>query len=413
MSATTVACAGGSSARQRPSSRRVSDAASARAGSPSRATRAVLDERLGAALGAQRACATSLHVLTTSRCSQVENCDSPRNWPIRRTSFASDSCAASRASSGSRSRCSASRSTRGACRSHSAASALRVAVLGAASRGSGRRASRRRAARRAAGLGRLDGLRRGGVARRPTLVRRGASTPEIVLPRAPRLVRPEYHYAAEAPTTQRHAPGGRARTARSRSPSTRPRAAAGSAASGSTSPALDAFSVVLYPPPPVARWPELTLVAARAVAGAIGAGRDDQAPERRARRRAEGGGHPRRGGRARRARDRGQRRRDAVARRRLRSSATGSSCSSRSSSGSSAATTLAGWRTLLGQRETPASRGDLLRLRLLRVPRRRGAAAAAPRVLAIHFDAGRQPGHAGLAEPPARPRAERTATPRP
>jgi BirA family biotin operon repressor/biotin-[acetyl-CoA-carboxylase] ligase len=30
------------------------------------------------------------------------------------------------------------------------------------------------------------------------------------------------------------------------------------------------FSVALYPPPPVARWPELTLVAARAVAGAIG-----------------------------------------------------------------------------------------------------------------------------------------------
>jgi BirA family biotin operon repressor/biotin-[acetyl-CoA-carboxylase] ligase len=30
------------------------------------------------------------------------------------------------------------------------------------------------------------------------------------------------------------------------------------------------FSVVLRPPPPVARWPGLTLVAARAVAGAIG-----------------------------------------------------------------------------------------------------------------------------------------------
>jgi BirA family biotin operon repressor/biotin-[acetyl-CoA-carboxylase] ligase len=30
------------------------------------------------------------------------------------------------------------------------------------------------------------------------------------------------------------------------------------------------FSVALYPPQPVARWPELTLVAARAVAGAIG-----------------------------------------------------------------------------------------------------------------------------------------------
>jgi BirA family transcriptional regulator, biotin operon repressor / biotin---[acetyl-CoA-carboxylase] ligase len=33
-----------------------------------------------------------------------------------------------------------------------------------------------------------------------------------------------------------------------------------------------AFSVVLRPPPPLARWPELTLVAAKAVAGAIGDG---------------------------------------------------------------------------------------------------------------------------------------------
>ena len=33
-----------------------------------------------------------------------------------------------------------------------------------------------------------------------------------------------------------------------------------------------ALSVVLRPPPPVVRWPELTLVAARAVAGAIGDG---------------------------------------------------------------------------------------------------------------------------------------------
>ncbi|HLM35163.1 MAG TPA: biotin--[acetyl-CoA-carboxylase] ligase [Gaiellaceae bacterium] len=30
------------------------------------------------------------------------------------------------------------------------------------------------------------------------------------------------------------------------------------------------FSVALHPPPPVARWPELTVVAARAVAAAIG-----------------------------------------------------------------------------------------------------------------------------------------------
>jgi BirA family transcriptional regulator, biotin operon repressor / biotin---[acetyl-CoA-carboxylase] ligase len=33
-----------------------------------------------------------------------------------------------------------------------------------------------------------------------------------------------------------------------------------------------AMSIVLRPPPPVARWPELTLVAAEAVAGAIGEG---------------------------------------------------------------------------------------------------------------------------------------------
>jgi BirA family transcriptional regulator, biotin operon repressor / biotin---[acetyl-CoA-carboxylase] ligase len=33
-----------------------------------------------------------------------------------------------------------------------------------------------------------------------------------------------------------------------------------------------AFSVVLRPPPPIARWPEITLVAATAVAGAIGDG---------------------------------------------------------------------------------------------------------------------------------------------
>ncbi|HZO98126.1 MAG TPA: biotin--[acetyl-CoA-carboxylase] ligase [Gaiellaceae bacterium] len=32
------------------------------------------------------------------------------------------------------------------------------------------------------------------------------------------------------------------------------------------------FSVVLRPPPPPARWPELTVVAARAVAGAVGPG---------------------------------------------------------------------------------------------------------------------------------------------
>ena len=64
------------------------------------------------------------------------------------------------------------------------------------------------------------------------------------------------------------------------------------------------FSVVLLPPPPVAVWPELTLVAAEAVAGAIGPDGVDQAPERRAGRREEGGRDPRGGTGARGARDR-------------------------------------------------------------------------------------------------------------
>ena len=78
-----------------------------------------------------------------------------------------------------------------------------------------------------------------------------------------------------------------------------------------------AFSVVLRPPPPVARWPELTLVAAQRGRRRDRAGGDDQAPERRPGRRPEGCRDPRRGERAGRARDRGQRRRRALARRRL------------------------------------------------------------------------------------------------
>ena len=38
------------------------------------------------------------------------------------------------------------------------------------------------------------------------------------------------------------------------------------------------FSVCLRPPPPLQRWPELTLVAARAVAGAIGPGTSIKEP---------------------------------------------------------------------------------------------------------------------------------------
>ena len=48
--------------------------------------------------------ATSRQVFTTRRWSHVPNCASPRNWRMRTQSFASDSWAASRASSGSASR---------------------------------------------------------------------------------------------------------------------------------------------------------------------------------------------------------------------------------------------------------------------------------------------------------------------
>jgi BirA family transcriptional regulator, biotin operon repressor / biotin---[acetyl-CoA-carboxylase] ligase len=93
--------------------------------------------------------------------------------------------------------------------------------------------------------------------------------PSIVLPRLLGSFGREYHWAEEAPTTQKmlpadavhgavalaeHQTDGRGRLGRTW-----------------TDSAL-MFSVALYPPPPVARWPELTLVAAHAVAGAIGVG---------------------------------------------------------------------------------------------------------------------------------------------
>ena len=127
------------------------------AGSPSRGHAAVLDERLRAAPAAQRACATSLQVLTTSRWSQVENCDSPRNWPTRCTSFTSDSCAASRASSGSRSTWSASRWTRSDVPRAERVERKCVTVFRAPDENGVARASRRRAARWAAVHARLDG----------------------------------------------------------------------------------------------------------------------------------------------------------------------------------------------------------------------------------------------------------------
>ncbi len=94
-----------------------------------------------------------------------------------------------------------------------------------------------------------------------------ALSPEIVLPALRGAFGREYHWAREAPTTQRMLPPdadhGAVALAESQT--------AGRGRLGRTwvDSAL-MFSVALYPPPPVARWPELTLVAAQAVAAAIG-----------------------------------------------------------------------------------------------------------------------------------------------
>ena len=77
----------------------------------------------------------------------------------------------------------------------------------------------------------------------------------------------EYHWAAEAATTQRMLPADAAHGAVALAEhQTEGRGRLGRTWADS---AL-MLSVALYPPRPVARWPELTLVAARAVAAAIG-----------------------------------------------------------------------------------------------------------------------------------------------
>jgi BirA family biotin operon repressor/biotin-[acetyl-CoA-carboxylase] ligase len=93
--------------------------------------------------------------------------------------------------------------------------------------------------------------------------------PEVVLPRLRGSFGREYHWAAEAPTTQRMLPAGAAHGAVALAEhQTEGRGRLGRTWTDS---AL-MLSVALYPPQPVARWPELTLVAAHAVAGAIGVG---------------------------------------------------------------------------------------------------------------------------------------------
>jgi BirA family transcriptional regulator, biotin operon repressor / biotin---[acetyl-CoA-carboxylase] ligase len=92
---------------------------------------------------------------------------------------------------------------------------------------------------------------------------------EVVLPALRGTYGREYHFAAETVSTQRMLPPGASHGAVALAE----RQTDGRGRLGRTwvDSAL-MFSLVLYPPPPLAEWPELTLVAAHAVAEAIGSG---------------------------------------------------------------------------------------------------------------------------------------------
>jgi BirA family biotin operon repressor/biotin-[acetyl-CoA-carboxylase] ligase len=94
-----------------------------------------------------------------------------------------------------------------------------------------------------------------------------ALSPEIVAAALRGTFGREYHWVEQSPTTQKMLPPDAAHGAVALAESQ----TAGRGRLGRTwvDSAL-MFSVALYPPPPVAAWPELTLVAARAVAAAIG-----------------------------------------------------------------------------------------------------------------------------------------------
>ncbi len=99
-----------------------------------------------------------------------------------------------------------------------------------------------------------------------------ALAPELVVPRLRGSFGRPYLYAAETPSTQTmppaDAPHGTVALAEHQ---TAGRGRLGRIWVDEPGAGL-ALSVVLRPPPPVARWPELTLVAADAVAAAIGEG---------------------------------------------------------------------------------------------------------------------------------------------
>src|SRR5207302_5291312 len=95
-------------------------------------------------------------------------------------------------------------------------------------------------------------------------------TPDVVVPRLRGNFGRPYYYAVETASTQRlapeDAPHGAVALAEHQ---TEGRGRLGRVWLDEPGAGLT-FSVVLSPPPPVADWPALTLVAARAVAGAIG-----------------------------------------------------------------------------------------------------------------------------------------------
>lgn len=97
-------------------------------------------------------------------------------------------------------------------------------------------------------------------------------TPDVVLPALRGSYGREFHYAEEVATTQRMLPpeAGHGAVALTEH-QTEGRGRLGRTWLDEPGTGL-LFSVVLRPPPPVAAWPGLTLVAAEAVAGAIGPG---------------------------------------------------------------------------------------------------------------------------------------------